>query len=135
MFCPNCGKELEEDITICKFCGRDLKEPDKKIKKEPITLKGLILCAGRVLVDVDTALQIGFAVLVMGIFWLGILGSFIPDENGYFESIRAVPIFMILSIIIPIIILIFVVITKYIIYLLIDIRDSLQDLKQSHKEK
>lgn len=34
MFCPNCGKELEEDITICKFCGLDLKAPKKTSPKK-----------------------------------------------------------------------------------------------------
>jgi len=133
MFCPNCGKELDEDATNCKFCGKNLNEPEKGIDQEPTTLKNFILSAGRVLVDIDTAIGIGLAVLVMLIFWIGILGSFIPDENGYLESIRAVPVFMILSFLLPIVILIFVVLTKYITYLLIDIRDSLVEIKQQNK--
>lgn len=132
MFCPNCGKELEEDITICKFCGLDLKAPKKtspkKDNKFPTSFKDFILKGGRFIVEIDTAIGIGFALLVMVLFWLAIFGALIPDENGYLELVREIPMWYILSFVIPLIILFFVIITKYIMYLLIDIRDSLKIL-------
>lgn len=137
MFCPNCGKELAEDVTVCEYCGNDLtvmEIEETSSKKDSNSLKDFILYAGRTLVDFDTACGIGLAILVIIIFWIAILGAFLPDENGYFESIKYTPIWFIMSIILSIIILIWVVISKYIIYLLIDIRDSLAAIKSQNKE-
>lgn len=64
----------------------------------------------------------------MVLFWLAIFGALLPDENGYLELVREIPMWYILSFVIPLIILFFVIITKYIMYLLIDIRDSLKIL-------
>lgn len=140
MFCPDCGKELDEDITICDGCGYDfLKQKSEsefvENKRDDGSIKTFILNTGRLLIDFDTVCGIVFAILVAMTFWSTVIGSFIPDKNGYLENIRTVPLFMILAIVVPIIILIWIVLTKYILYLLIDIRDSLVELKQQNKDK
>lgn len=129
MFCPNCGKEIDDKETSCYFCGANLKEKDKPNISNSI--KSFILHAGRLIVDIDTSIGILGAIIVMLLFWMAIIGAFIPDEHGYFEYIREVPMLAILSFVLPVIILFFIVITKYVIYLLIDIRDSLHKIENN----
>ena len=35
MFCPNCGKEIEEESTFCCFCGMQV-EPDNDYQEDPM---------------------------------------------------------------------------------------------------
>lgn len=28
MFCPNCGKEIDDNVKFCQFCGKDIKDQE-----------------------------------------------------------------------------------------------------------
>lgn len=32
MICPKCGKEIENDVAFCKYCGADLRQTEKPVK-------------------------------------------------------------------------------------------------------
>jgi len=40
MFCPNCGKELNEGATFCPFCGTKIEERKAIVAAEKLTQKG-----------------------------------------------------------------------------------------------
>jgi len=131
MFCEICGKEIDYDARVCNECASL-----EYIKREENTsqrVKNFILKVGRFLVDFDTIIGIIVAFLVMIFFLLGAFGAFVPDDNGYFGSINLAPVCLILAVVIPIIILLVVVIWHYFIYLLIDIKDSLTEIKNSSR--
>lgn len=45
MFCPKCGKQIEDDAAVCIHCGRSVaqKESDKPEHREPKTGMGVLL--------------------------------------------------------------------------------------------
>lgn len=139
MFCENCGKEMDDDAKVCKKCGKLVitDKEDFKFKEESLStkIKNFILKVGRFLVDFDTFFGILASILVFVFFILAMFGCLMPDENGYFEAIKGAPIALILAILAPIIILFLVVIWHYLIYLLIDIRDSLKEIENNTKRK
>ena len=134
-FCENCGKELDINEMICSNCGYSFEHPNFKEEDLSTKVKNFILKVGRFLVDFDTIFGIFIAILVFLLLILAMFGCFIPDESGYFEMIKGAPIAFALAIIIPIIILFFVVIWHYIIYLLIDIKDSLKNIENNTQGK
>lgn len=42
MFCPNCGKKVNDYDNFCKFCGHDLREENEEISADKSDLKGVI---------------------------------------------------------------------------------------------
>lgn len=131
MFCPNCGKEIDSEEKQCCFCGSSLLQTDKVNPQESI--KTFILKVGRCIVDIDTCLGFFIAIGIVVFCWIAILISFIPNEYGYFESIKDTPLLLIVSIAAPIIVLIFITLTKYFAYLFIDIKDVLNEINKELK--
>lgn len=155
MYCIKCGKEIEDDVFtgVCPFCGSN-----QKIKKTLATriqtilynsiegikkftlfvqsgkIKNFILSIGRVLCDIDTCLWLGSVIIFAIVLWMGVLGSLLL-EDGYFKNVGYSPIFLILSIILPIIFLIFVVVIRYLLYILIDIKEGINKLVEQNKEE
>lgn len=137
-FCENCGREISIDAEKCDKCGFSFNGETMGVFQEETLsnkTKNFILSFGRFIVDWDTILGITIAGLVFIFFLLAMFGCFIPDRNGYFAQIQNAPIAFILAILIPLIILFLVVIWHYVIYLLIDIRDSLKNIEQNTRNK
>lgn len=131
-YCPNCGSEMNTDANICASCGckyGEIKEEKQEYKLN--CLKNFILKFGRLIIDIDTLFWVLLIFAVMVIFWIAFLGSFLPDNQGYFELVPYAPLWIILSVILPFILLLILLSIKFFAYLLIDIRDSLKKIEQN----
>ena len=131
MFCEICGKEIDYDARICNECATlEYIEREENTSQK---VKKFILRVGRFLVDFDTIIGMIIAILTFIFFLLAAFGLFIPDDIGYFDNLNQAPLCLALAFIIPIVILLVVVIWHYFIYLLIDIKDSLTEIKNSSR--
>ena len=135
-FCTNCGAEINVDDDKCSRCGCKLGEIKEKEENYKLnSIKNFILKYGRILFDIDTCIWFVFTGLITLFLLLAFIGSFLPNEDGYFENISAAPWIIVLAIIIPIIILVAIILIKYFVYLLIDIKDTLKNIKSNLKNK
>lgn len=133
-YCPNCGSELNNEADKCPNCGYFPGMPkNEKCKNHKI--KNFILKFGRLIIDIDTCFWFAVIILVMIAFWIVFFGSFLPNNDGYFDSVPYAPLWIILSIVLPFIMLLVLTSFKFFVYLLIDIRDSLKNIEESNVMK
>ncbi len=127
MYCPNCGKKIAEKAQFCPFCDAQIDTEDYKQKK-PIA-KSFILKFGRFLLDFDTWLWFIF----IGIIFIGgVIACLAPTS-----SLNINPVLGILTtFLLCMFILAIVTIGKFVVYLLVDIRDNFKILvEKSMKDK
>lgn len=134
-YCPNCGAELKNNDKCIK-CGcvfGEIKEIKEVYKFN--FLKNFILKYGRILTDLDTGLILLVAIIIGIVFLLAFFNSFLPNKEWYFEFVPYAWLWLLLAIIVPLIIIFILVLFKFIIYLLIDIRDTLKNIEENTSKK
>lgn len=130
-YCPNCGAKLKNDDK-CAECGcvfGEIKEIKEVYKFN--FLKKFILKYGRILVDIDTGLILLGAIVIGILCLLAFFISFLPNEELYFELVPYAWLWLLLAIIVPLIIIFVLILFKFLIYLLIDIRDTLKNIEEN----
>jgi len=42
MICPSCGRELNDDVNFCYYCGHSFREADNSLNKGPVYRKNMV---------------------------------------------------------------------------------------------
>jgi len=125
MYCPNCGKKIGEKAQFCPFCDAQIETENYKQKKT--IAKSFILKFGRFLLDFDTWLWFIF----IGIIFIGgVISSLIPSEQTNINPTQGI----LITFLSCLLILAIVTTVKFVVYLLVDIRDNLKILVEKSKK-
>lgn len=86
LYCPKCGKEVENEEVICATCGTSLKEPSVNYRSynNEHWEERVDAWANRIEINVNTWREESFLGSLMGgliILWLGV--TFLLREYGY----------------------------------------------------
>lgn len=117
MYCPNCGKKINDKAQFCPFCDAQFDTEEYK-QNEPVA-KSFILKFGRFLLDFDTWI---WFIIVGIVFVCGLIAYLSPASSSNIDP----TIGLLITIVTCVLILAIVTIVKFVIYLLVDISDSLK---------
>lgn len=125
-------KSLKEYSTQTNTEKTEFNYNKEEFKPKRFCIKDYVLNFGRKIVDFMTGFGFVLAGLVFLVFIGACIGSMFPDKYGGYPNANMASLYFLWAIFTPIIIVLITVILNYLIYLLIDIRDSLKNIENKH---